>query len=161
VPAWLDAADPRRAEHPHASTLEELADAVVRGATIVHARIPELRDLIEAVQARAEAVGVEPAKVHLAIGHAKKKAQRILLPKIEPRGRCVIGLCRCNDLDIAVTMSTGGATFQGVAGFHGATFERHARFREVRFALVAESAEPMGMKMSKDEGQIQPSGLSW
>mgnify|MGYP000552793715 CR=1 FL=1 len=118
-----------------AAQLKEIAEAVVRGAWLVHARILDLRKLVEAVQACA---GVNLAKV----GEDGK-------PTTNKPTELVIRLCEVveanlSGLDIGVTLNASqsrfagnavfnGASFAGFAWFDGASFEGDAGFDDASF----------------------------
>lgn len=115
--------------------LRELADAIVRGASIVNAEIEDLRRLIDAVQAHPNArlarIGVD--------GKPTIKDATML----EVRSG-VVQVCDCESLGIGLSLrlttrfaqdaSFKQVSFAGVAGFDRASFAGHARFDYASFA---------------------------
>lgn len=117
VPAWTNDAE-----------LAQLANAIVRGASVCHAIVPDLRKLIEAVQghpvARLAEIGPDgeptidgPTEITLHGGEVLK--------------------CDCNKLTIGVDL-TAAIRFTGDAEFCVAIFSGHADFGGAIFTGDAE-----------------------
>ena len=141
--------------------LRTLADAIVRGASIAHAQITDLRDLIEAVQ-RHSGVALRPPKDAEKISESSKGEPTALVI----HGGCVYR-CACSKLDIRVTLTAATAfgkracfdeaTFVEQASFDGATFGERANFYGATFgerasfdgAIFGEKASFVGARFGE------------
>lgn len=107
--------------------LADLADAIIRGASIAHAEIADLRKLIEAIQSHK---GARLCKIG-ADGKPMLDDPTILIL----RGG-VIKSCICSGLDIGVALYVI-TNFVNYAGFWNAKFTADANFGSARFATRA------------------------
>lgn len=135
VQAWREDSDPVTESSP--PTLTELADAIVqvheyncnRGASICHAIVPELRTLIEAVQAHPDARLAE-------IGPDGKPTIDNPTPLQIHGGE--IASCDCSNLHIKISIELFRAPrFTSEADFQRAVFTSRANFFDAIFTSRA------------------------
>jgi len=138
-PHWDNPAIPRRRIDP--GEIPALANAIVRGASLTHCIIPDLRALIDAVQAHPDAK----------LARAEEDADGFLRrtgvfdrsgnevegdpTSVNLRG-CVVESCDLSDLDSGVTLEAR-CRFAGDARFAGARFAEDALFVNLRVAQRA------------------------
>ncbi|MCW5775522.1 MAG: pentapeptide repeat-containing protein [Phycisphaeraceae bacterium] len=144
VEAWVADNDPRHAA-VRPPTLTELADAIVRGASLAHAIVPDLRVLIEAVQKHSKATlpppgdeqddaAIERTRVAIVGGEIAAANLEGLDIRVTLEARCrFTGRASFGGAAFAGRASFGGAAFAGDASFGGAAFAGDARFDEARF----------------------------
>lgn len=121
--------------------LRALAGAIVRGASIAHAEIADLRALIEAVQEHPNVTLCPPkAKDTEAISDANE---------VEPTRLVIhagcIDICDCSELDIRVRL-TAATSFGDEATFREATFGERASFDG---AIFGEKASFVGARFGE------------
>ncbi|MEE8153663.1 MAG: pentapeptide repeat-containing protein [Phycisphaerales bacterium] len=132
-PYWGDEHQPFVKIGTDKQELRALADAVVRGASIAHAEIADLRALIEAVQSHPE-VKLGPSKDD----QKADRGQDAPTPLVIRGGR--IEWCDCSELDIHVPLTTS-ANFSGLADFREASFSGDAYFGEANYSGDADFGE--------------------
>jgi len=133
VPAWIPAGHPDAAlpVERRGPLLDELAEAIAeRQAALAHAEIPELRDLIEAVNARAPGTGDRPDLVI--------------------RGGEVAS-CRCDGLVFGCRLEARTRFGYG-ASFFRAKFVDHASFGSATFGYGAKFSEATLGHLASFEG---------
>ena len=115
--------------------LEALADAIVRNGTVIERKtVPDLRQLIEAVQSAAEnSPGARLAPPREQRGDDWKPPYQFIA--LEIRGG-EIADARCTGLDIRVVLVIE-STFTGAADFDKTSFARHAIFSKAAFSGIA------------------------
>ncbi|MCB9838420.1 MAG: potassium channel family protein [Phycisphaeraceae bacterium] len=147
-PYWDDEnRDPATGRFPPAWTnqqeLQALADAIVRGASITHAEIPELRHLINAVQAHPDATLVrrdaDGNMLNARTGASIRDESSVTILSING-GEILSCKCGAHDLggglDIGCTLAII-ARFKIEASFGSASFAGGASFAESSFAEAA------------------------
>jgi hypothetical protein len=119
VPAWTNEDE-----------LAALADAIVRGASVCHAIVPNLRTLIEAVQAHPETCLAD-------VGHDGNPIDGAT--ELRLHGGKVIN-CNCRAMTIAIRL-IASVRFVGDADFGVAMFRGNISFKSTTFTGVANFAK--------------------
>ncbi|MEM1185795.1 MAG: pentapeptide repeat-containing protein, partial [Planctomycetota bacterium] len=143
-PEWDDPSIPRVRVDP--LEIPELASAIVRGASLSYAFIPDLRALVDTIQAHPNAQLAKASEPD-ANGFIHTDDASPETPSGLTLRGCVVDACEFSDLDIGVTLSINArfaavarfdrARFAADAWFDRARFDADAWFDEARFAAVA------------------------
>ena len=101
-------------------TTEQAVEAVVNGAWLVRAGIPDLRALLQGIDQVVKGRNLSLSKVELHLWE------------------CRIDACRCRGLRILHSLEVSSATFTQDADFILATFSQNADFHDAKFPLAGQ-----------------------